>query len=61
MIQPSKKQAALEALPTVFDRETKQQAQADHEKKSAELYEQIGRLTTQVNWLKKKSGLEPDA
>lgn len=53
------KQAALEGLPTVFERESKQQqTQADHEKKSAELYEQIGRLTQQVNWLKKKSGLD---
>ena len=53
------KQAALEALPTVFERETKQQqTQAEHEKKTAELYEQIGRLTQQVNWLKKKSGLD---
>jgi transposase-like protein len=53
------KQAALEALPTVFERENKhQQAQADHERKSAELYEQIGRLTQQVTWLKKKSGLD---
>jgi len=32
----------------------------EQEKKTAALYEQIGRLTTQVNWLKKKSGLEPD-
>jgi len=52
------KQAALEALPTVFERESKQQqTQAEQEKQSAELYEQIGRLTQQVNWLKKKSGL----
>jgi hypothetical protein len=25
------------------------------------LYAEIGRLTTQLAWLKKKSGLEPDA
>jgi hypothetical protein len=25
-----------------------------------ELYAEIGRLTTQVNWLKKKSGLQPE-
>jgi transposase len=48
------KQAAVEGLPAVFEQEnSQQQTQADHEKKSAQLYEQIGRLTTQVNWLKK--------
>ena len=30
-----------------------------HEKQTEELYAQIGRLTTQVAWLKKKSGLDP--
>jgi transposase len=53
------KQAALEALPTVFERENKQQqSQVEHDKKDAQLYEQIGRLTQQVNWLKKKSGID---
>jgi transposase len=53
------KQAALEALPTVFERENKQlQTQAEQDKRAAELYEQIGRLTQQVNWLKKKSGID---
>ena len=28
--------------------------------KVAELYQEIGKLTTQVNWLKKKSGLTPE-
>ncbi len=31
------------------------------ERKIAELYQEIGKLTTQVNWLKKKSGLDPGA
>lgn len=31
------------------------------EAKREELYAQIGRLTTQLAWLKKKSGLDPDA
>lgn len=55
------KQAALCALPDVFERQSAQQEKAAaQEEKIAELYQEIGRLTTQVNWLKKKSGLEPD-
>jgi putative transposase len=34
---------------------------ASYEAKINELYAEIGRLTTQVAWLKKKSGLEPDS
>ena len=52
----------LQGMPTLFD--NKQQT-ADligaHEAQLEELYAQIGRLTTQVAWLKKKSGLEPAA
>jgi transposase len=32
-----------------------------HARELEKLYAEIGRLTTQVNWLKKKSGLNPDA
>ena len=52
----------LQGMPTLFD--NKQQTAdlvAAHEAQLEELYAQIGRLTTQVAWLKKKSGLEPDA
>lgn len=56
------KQTALEGLPTLFERDSQSsENDARHEKKTAELYEQIGRLTTQVNWLKKKSGLDPES
>ena len=56
------KQEAVAELPVVFERKnTQANAQEVQEQKVAQLYEQIGRLTTQVNWLKKKSGLEPDA
>ncbi len=60
------KQEAITELPVVFERKnTQAQVQEVQEQKVAQLYEQIGRLTTQVNWLKmnwlKKSGLEPDA
>lgn len=55
------KQTALAELTSVFERgpikDEKTQAQ---ETKIAELYQEIGKLTTQVNWLKKKSGLQPD-
>lgn len=52
------KSLALAGLPTLFERQSKAVAeQAKHEEQSEELYAQIGRLTTQVAWLKKKSGL----
>jgi transposase len=53
------KSSAVKGMATLFERETK--AEADklaHEQQIEELYAQIGKLTTQVNWLKKKSGLE---
>jgi putative transposase len=56
------KQAAINTLPSVFDRQSASlEKEAAQEQKISELYQEIGRLTTQVNWLKKKSGLEPDA
>ena len=56
------KQAALAALPDAFKREDRTDIEREEQqKKQAELYEQIGRLTTQVVWLKKKSGIEPFA
>lgn len=48
------KQEAITELPVVFERKNIQaQVQEVQEQKVAQLYEQIGRLTTQVNWLKK--------
>ncbi len=56
------KQEAIAELAVVFERKnTQAKAQQEQEQKVAQLYEQIGRLTTQLAWLKKKSGLEPDA
>ena len=53
------KSTAVKGLSTLFEREAKPQADRDtHEKQIDELYSQIGRLTTQVAWLKKKSGLD---
>lgn len=54
------KTTALRGLSTLFERESKAQAdQAAHEKQREELYATIGKLTTQLAWLKKKSGLDP--
>ena len=55
------RQDLLTQIPVIFERKN---AQAEHlqaqEQKMTALYEQIGRLTTQLAWIKKKSGLEPD-
>src|ERR671933_2442907 len=55
------KATALHGLPTLFERRDSLQAvQVAHEQQGHDLYAQIGRLTTQVAWLRKKSGLDPD-
>lgn len=55
------KSTAVAGLPTLFERSAKAaDQQIEHERKIEELYKEIGRLSTQVSWLKKKSGLEPD-
>lgn len=52
--------AALKELPTLFERKNHtSDLVAAHERQVDELYSEIGRLTTQVAWLKKKSGLDP--
>ncbi len=52
------KAIALKALPTAFDRrDSAETAQLAHEQQTQDLYAEIGRLTTQVTWLKKKLGL----
>jgi transposase-like protein len=56
------KRDALEGLPSFFDRGRQHdQMEQEQQQKIEELYQEIGRLTTQVSWLKKKSGLKPDA
>jgi putative transposase len=52
------KAQALKNLPRVFDAERDKQSDARHEQQLEQLYAEIGRLTTHVNWLKKKSGLD---
>lgn len=55
------KNHALSELPRLFESK-EDKSKEKYESKLNELYAEIGRLTTQVNWLKKKSGLnlEPD-
>ncbi len=48
---------ALGALPGVFSRKGDEEQAAEtaaHEKQIHELYAEIGRLTTELSWLKKK-------
>lgn len=56
------KAEAVESLPSLFERGTAKDEQHElSERKMAELYQEIGKLTTQLNWIKKKSGLEPES
>jgi len=46
---------ALEGLPGLFEKQDSTVAlKAAHEQQLGELYAEIGKLTTQVTWLKKK-------
>jgi transposase len=42
------------------DQKPVNEMKAKYEKQVDELYKEIGRLTTRLNWLKKKSGIELD-
>jgi transposase-like protein len=55
------KAQALEGLPGIFEdsHKTDKTLKAAHEQELEELYAQIGRLNTQLAWIKKKSGLDP--
>jgi putative transposase len=53
------KTTALENLPRLFEA-TAEKAQQAHEQHVQDLYAEIGRLTTELSWLKKKSGLNPE-
>jgi putative transposase len=50
----------LEGLPNLFNDEKKaiRDLETTHERELDELYTEIGRLTTQLAWLKKKGGIE---
>ena len=53
------KKEVLEKLATIFDDEKKKERgeKKEQEKIINQLYAQIGELTTKLNWLKKKSGI----
>ncbi len=55
------KKAALENLAAVFtdDRKVAKQ-QRQQEQKIEQLYSQVGKLTTQLECIKKKSGIDPE-
>jgi len=52
---------ALDGLPHLFtdDEQGRRALEAEHQRQLEELYAEIGRLTTQLAWLQKKSGLAP--
>ena len=54
------KAQVLEGLPNLFNDEKKaiRDLESTHERELDELYTEIGRLTTQLAWLKKKGGIE---
>ncbi len=56
------KNEAIQNLPSLFtdDRKGVQALKKTYESKIDELYAEVGRLTTQNTWLKKKSGLHVD-
>jgi putative transposase len=47
------KKEALENLPQLFDKRNIEAMKKDYEKQIQDLYAEIGRLTTQLSWLKK--------
>lgn len=50
---------ALQGVPTLFaQQDSAVTLKPDYEERLAALYEEIGRLSTQVAWLKRKSGLD---
>ncbi len=54
------RKAVLEGLPELLSDNRKRDIQIkEHEEEVRELYAQIGELTSKLNWLKKKSGIEP--
>jgi len=56
------KTQAVERLPEAFNPENQvvRDLETQHEREREELYAEIGRLTTQLAWLKKKSGFNAE-
>jgi putative transposase len=52
------KKQAMDHLPSAFSSDiTLHVVKASYERKMESLYQEIGHLSTQLNWLKKKSGM----
>ena len=51
------KKQLLESLPEIFSRRRRNE-QHEQEELTAELYQQIGQLKVELDWLKKKSGFD---
>ena len=51
------KKQLLEALPEVFSHR-RQRSQQQQDELTAQLYQQIGQLKVELDWLKKKCGLD---
>jgi len=51
------KKQLLESLPDIFSR-SRQKDRHSHEELTEHLYQQIGRLKVELDWLKKKSGFD---
>lgn len=51
------KKALIAGLPDIFS-DRRRRKESDTEQEKARLYEQIGRLKVELDWLKKKSGLD---
>jgi len=56
------KTQVVEGMPGLFENneKAKRDQQAAQEQKVEALYAEIGKLTTQVTWLEKKSGIKPE-
>ena len=56
------KKQALENFSQLFeeDRKNEKAREAEHERQLDQLYSEIGRLSAQLSWLQKKSGLNPE-
>ena len=50
------KKQLLDGAETIFEGDLKSEKDSNDEPQVAELYEQIGRLKVELEWLKKKSG-----
>lgn len=51
------KKQLMDSLPDIFSARRKKERQ-DQEELTAELYQQIGQLKVELDWLKKKSGYD---